>query len=54
VNGLSLLLNEGLGRHTEADDYVAQDLRIAQELDDRQGEGRALVGYGRHALLGAI
>jgi len=52
LNGLSLLLDEGLGRHTEADDYVAQDLRIAQELGDRQGEGRALAGQGRHALFG--
>src|SRR5207302_566823 len=52
LHGLGLLLDEGLGRHTEADDYVAQDLRIAQELGDRQGEGRALVGHGRHALAG--
>ena len=52
LNGLGLLLDEGLGRHTEADDYVTQDLHIAQELGDRQGEGRALVGHGRHALFG--
>jgi hypothetical protein len=52
LNGLGLLLDGGLGRHTEADDYVAQDPRIVQELGDRQGEGYARLGHGRHALLG--
>jgi tetratricopeptide (TPR) repeat protein len=50
VHGLSLVLDEGLGLYTEADDYVTRELAIVRELGDREGHAQALVSQGRHAL----
>ena len=51
LNGLGLLVDEWLGRYTDTDHDLALDLRIAQDLGDRQSEARALAGQGRHSLL---
>jgi tetratricopeptide (TPR) repeat protein len=50
LHELGLVYDEGWGRHLEAEDCFAQDLRQTQETGDRTREGFALAGLGRNAL----
>jgi tetratricopeptide (TPR) repeat protein len=50
LHELGLVADEGWGRHTEAEGFFVQELRITQETGDRAREGFALAALGRNAL----
>jgi tetratricopeptide (TPR) repeat protein len=47
---LGLVCDEGMGRHTAAEGYIAQALRLAREMGDRQSEAVTRAYQGRNAL----
>jgi tetratricopeptide (TPR) repeat protein len=50
LHGLGQVHDEGWGRHVEAEDCFARDLRLTQQTGDRTREGYALAALGRNAL----
>jgi tetratricopeptide (TPR) repeat protein len=50
LHGLGQVYDEGWGRHVEAEDCFARDLRLTQQTGDRTREGYALAALGRNAL----
>jgi tetratricopeptide (TPR) repeat protein len=53
LHGLGLVCDEGWGRHTEAEGFFVQELRITEETGDRTRKAFALAALGCNALYQA-